>query len=267
VDGALIATETFSGTIQPNNTASYTFNTTFTAPANQYNLCVEIDVPNDPYQNNNKVCETIDVTAALYDAMIASIAYPDDTTSLSFNPHVYVWIKNVGVNTLTEIPVEYYRSTGTGFNEVDTFFGNLPSGDSTLFQFTRTYNSPLGNYQICARTNLSNDANPANDETCKYLFGKPSGIGELTNSDFVLHQNEPNPASDNFKINYELPRDGQIRFELRNNLGQLIKVIEGNRNAGTHSIELDAQTMAAGVYYYNLKFGEASKTLKMVVTK
>jgi hypothetical protein len=54
---------------------------------------------------------------------------------------------------------------------------------------------------------------------------------------------------------------------MRNSLGQLIKVIEGNRSAGNHSIELDAKSMAAGVYYYSLKFGETSKTLKMVVTK
>jgi hypothetical protein len=275
VNANLIATETFTGTIQPDSTASYTFNTTFTAPTNQYNLCVEVDVPNDPYTNNDEVCKAIDVTAALYDVGVSRIIYPGDpgapgtpdTTSLSYNPDVYIEIINYGVNTVTSIPVEYYRSTGTGFSGTGTYTGTLNSGDTAIFQFPTTYNSPLGNYDICAKTNLPNDANPLNDEVCKSLFGKVTGLDNAINSDFVLHQNEPNPASDNFKINYELPRDGQIRFELHNSLGQLIKVIEGNRNAGTHTIELDAQTMAAGVYYYSLKFGEVSKTLKMVVTK
>jgi hypothetical protein len=275
VNANLIATEPFLGAIQPGDTSSFTFNTTFTAPTNQYNLCVEVDVPNDPYTNNDVVCKAIDVTAALYDVGVSRIIYPGDpgapgapdTTSLSYDPDVYVMIVNYGVNTLTSIPVEYYRSTGTGFSGTDTWVGNLPGGDSVSFHFTPRYASPLGNYIICAKTNLTNDANTQNDEVCKSLFGKVTGLDNAINSDFVLHQNEPNPASDNFKINYELPRDGQIRFELHNSLGQLIKVIEGNRNAGTHTIELDAQSMAAGVYYYSLKFGEASKTLKMVVTK
>jgi hypothetical protein len=274
VNNNLIATETFTGTLQSGDTSSFTFTTTFTAPYNQYNLCVEVDVPNDPYVNNDVVCKAVDVTPALYDAGVSRIVYPGqpgapgtpDTTSLSYDPDVYVMIMNYGVNTLTTIPVEYYRQSG-GFIGVDTFVGSLLSGDSIQFHFTPRYASPLGNYQICAKTNLANDANPLNDGKCKALYGVVSGLDDALRSDFVLHQNEPNPASDNFKINYELPRDGQIRFELHNSLGQLIKVIEGNRSAGNHTIELDAESMAAGVYYYSLKFGEASKTLKMVVTK
>ena len=53
-----------------------------------------------------------------------------------------------------------------------------------------------------------------------------------------------------------------------NMLGQEVKVIaSGNYDAGTHSVMLDASSLASGVYFYKLQTEKFSDVKKMILIK
>ena len=85
---------------------------------------------------------------------------------------------------------------------------------------------------------------------------------------FYLSQNCPNPFNPSTIIKFSLPRAGQIRIEIYNSLGQKVKTILNERMlAGEHEIEFEAQNLASGVYYYQIKAGEFKDMKKMVLIK
>jgi hypothetical protein len=72
----------------------------------------------------------------------------------------------------------------------------------------------------------------------------------------------PNPASDNIKINFEEPLDGEVNVYLLDSQGKLVKtdVIE---NATTET-EMNLQDIPAGVYYLKLIKEKSSNVYKVV---
>ena len=82
-----------------------------------------------------------------------------------------------------------------------------------------------------------------------------------------LWQNVPNPANGVTRIEYEIPSAGQIRFELVDVIGQTIMLIEEKASAGRHQVNVDADKLAAGIYYYTVEFDGYRLTKKMIVNK
>ena len=55
---------------------------------------------------------------------------------------------------------------------------------------------------------------------------------------------------------------------MMNMLGQEVKVItSGTYTAGSHSVTLDASSLASGVYFYKLQTANFSSVKKMVLIK
>jgi hypothetical protein len=89
---------------------------------------------------------------------------------------------------------------------------------------------------------------------------------------FDLAQNYPNPFNPSTKINFALPKDGNIVMSVFDNSGRLVsKVAEGFRTAGYYSVDFSAANLSSGVYFYKLEFtgsgSEFTKTMKMTVLK
>lgn len=83
-----------------------------------------------------------------------------------------------------------------------------------------------------------------------------------------LFQNVPNPVVDHTTISFYVPNDGEVLLSLHNSLGQEIKVItNGFMSEGSHTLELDAKGLQAGVYYYNLVAGKEKVTKQMTVIR
>ena len=63
----------------------------------------------------------------------------------------------------------------------------------------------------------------------------------------------PNPAFGQSAVNYELPVDGIVKIELRDESGHLIKVLlNQDQAAGQHSLNVDLSDLKTGVYYYSI---------------
>ncbi|MBI4727703.1 M20/M25/M40 family metallo-hydrolase [candidate division TA06 bacterium] len=110
-------------------------------------------------------------------------------------------------------------------------------------------------------------------------FGEPftgvSGKPELpiTNYEFRLYQNNPNPFAQLTIISYQLAKSGLVSLKVYNVAGQLVRVLdEGYRISGAHSIKWDGRDegglkVSNGVYVYRLEAGGIKGAKKMLLLR
>ncbi|MHB8080525.1 MAG: FlgD immunoglobulin-like domain containing protein, partial [Candidatus Krumholzibacteriia bacterium] len=86
-------------------------------------------------------------------------------------------------------------------------------------------------------------------------------------------KNYPNPFNPSTKIEFTLPRAGQVELKIYNVRGELVKtLLNETRNAGTQSVVWDGRSstggsVSSGVYFYSLKAGSYEKMEKMTLVK
>jgi hypothetical protein len=85
---------------------------------------------------------------------------------------------------------------------------------------------------------------------------------------FTVAQNTPNPFNPTTTINFSLAKESQVSVDVFNVAGQKVtSLVNDMLSAGSHSVTWDANGFAAGVYFYTVKTGELSKTMKMTLLK
>jgi hypothetical protein len=85
---------------------------------------------------------------------------------------------------------------------------------------------------------------------------------------YELGQNYPNPFNPTTNIKFRLPVRSDVRLVLMNVLGQEVKVIAaGSYDAGSHTVTLDASSLASGVYFYKLQTEKFTDAKKLVLMK
>ena len=83
-----------------------------------------------------------------------------------------------------------------------------------------------------------------------------------------LYQNVPNPVMDNTSISFYLPEDSDVRLTVSNTIGQEITTLASdNYTKGMHTIQMDANTMSTGVYFYKLESNNKSITKQLTLVK
>ena len=83
-----------------------------------------------------------------------------------------------------------------------------------------------------------------------------------------LKQNYPNPFNPSTVISYSLPTAMQVKLNIYNALGQLVKApVNTTMQAGTHSYTFDASNLASGLYMYTLEANGQVQTKKMLLVK
>jgi len=91
---------------------------------------------------------------------------------------------------------------------------------------------------------------------------------ERTPAKFALLQNAPNPFNPVTTISYSLPEPQDVTITVFNPAGQVVRTLVNEpREAGTHSVRLEAQGLASGVYFYRIDAGPYSDTKKMLLMK
>ena len=85
---------------------------------------------------------------------------------------------------------------------------------------------------------------------------------------FSLSQNYPNPFNPSTQINYSIPESGNVRLIIYDLLGEEVKtIIDQFQNAGSYSIEFNAEELSSGVYFYRLSAGQFSETKKLLLLR
>ena len=84
-------------------------------------------------------------------------------------------------------------------------------------------------------------------------------------SEFALSQNFPNPFNPTTTIEYVVDSTQEIRLAVYDLLGREVAVLaEGQKTAGTYTVQFDATNLASGTYFYQIR-GERSTINKTML--
>jgi hypothetical protein len=85
---------------------------------------------------------------------------------------------------------------------------------------------------------------------------EPTGIEELTPSNFALMQSYPNPFNPSTTIKYSLAEKSHVRLEVFDLLGnRVVTLVDQDREAGSYQETWQADGVASGVYIYKIEAG------------
>jgi hypothetical protein len=83
-----------------------------------------------------------------------------------------------------------------------------------------------------------------------------------------LEQNYPNPVTGSTEIVYELANSSDVIIEVTDMTGRtILQFNESNMPAGKHSIQVNTESLEAGVYFYTLKARNFVDTKRMIVSE
>lgn len=82
-----------------------------------------------------------------------------------------------------------------------------------------------------------------------------------------LYPINPNPASNKVKVGFTLGGNGNVSVEIKDAGGKIVAQPLNNKYClvGLHTLEVNVENLAAGVYFINLQTPNTTKTQKMVV--
>lgn len=87
-------------------------------------------------------------------------------------------------------------------------------------------------------------------------------------TEYSISQNYPNPFNPNTKIEIALPIRAQTKVMIYDLLGrEVMTLINQELNAGKYEINIDANNLPSGVYFYKIQSGDFIQTKKMILTK
>jgi hypothetical protein len=85
---------------------------------------------------------------------------------------------------------------------------------------------------------------------------------------YSLMQNYPNPFNPTTKIQYSLPEASNVKLSVYNSIGQeVMQLVNENQTVGRYIVDLNAQNLPSGVYFYRLQTGKFVETKKMLLIK
>ena len=91
---------------------------------------------------------------------------------------------------------------------------------------------------------------------------------------YALRNNYPNPFNPETTLKYDLPDAGDVKLEVYNMLGQVVRTLVNERQtAGRYAVQWDAtndrgQSMSSGIYFYRVQVGgEFTDVKKMLLLK
>ncbi len=117
---------------------------------------------------------------------------------------------------------------------------------------------------------------PAEFMDCLIQYHLGTGIesdhaSKMMPTGLVLHQNYPNPFNPETVIAYTLPAAGEVKLDVLNTNGQKIKtLVNAVQSIGNHQVKWDGtddlgQRVSSGIYFYQVKFKNKTKTRKMIL--
>ncbi|MFC2084497.1 T9SS type A sorting domain-containing protein [Bacteroidota bacterium] len=86
--------------------------------------------------------------------------------------------------------------------------------------------------------------------------------------EYRLYNNYPNPFNPTTNISFTIPKNGYVKLELLNILGEKVRILVDDwLPAGIHQFEVDSNDLSSGIYFYTLKINGYFDIKKMIVLK
>lgn len=242
----------------------------FNAPLALGDYATTIKDSDGNWSDINVTCRVTNSPAAYgpyYADSIASTANSDTVTHVftfpDWSPGCTEHYSAADVSTLylqTFPDVPWFKVPGFTFitlndsANVDFIFSNDTTGSyyTYLIETQTTYSEPK--YFLYFRSNGISDINNATNKSIPETFN--------------LYQNYPNPFNPMTKIRFSIPKYSYVTLKVYNASGQEVAtLVKKTIPAGNYEINWDANNMASGIYFYQIKAGEYAQTKKMILLK
>ena len=244
---------------------------------------------NTEYTNNPTTPVRLVITSKDYNASTKVLTASIDATALQTISDQYKICYVITENGVVFTQTNNNNCTTGGANYVHKWITrnmvngslgeNLNTGTWNQDQvITKTLNTTLDNAWIDANCQLTifayKDASPlymANiGQSILQSVTEPLGIqgtGVVPKA-YSLSQNYPNPFNPTTNIKFSVPKDGNVSLKIYDAIGNVVDTyVDGFMNAGSYNAEVDASSLASGIYFYTLKAGDFVQTKKMVLIK
>ena len=91
---------------------------------------------------------------------------------------------------------------------------------------------------------------------------------QLNSTSLILAQNYPNPFNSKTYINYYLPKSTNVKLQIYNIKGQLIKtLVVGYKHSGNNTVIWNAKDLNSGIYFYMIKAGKLSDKKRCIILR
>ncbi len=127
--------------------------------------------------------------------------------------------------------------------------------------------NPVGDQNNPAhwRASFNINGSPGKDDNASTAVEE---ISIIKNGKFELSQNFPNPFNSSTTIYFTIKSENLVELKIFDILGREAKTILNKRmSVGKHAVLLDLSDLNSGVYFYQLKVGEQTQSLKLILMK
>lgn len=169
VDGGVVITEPFVGSLASSVSAQHTFATSsdLSTVGQTYAVRSYTGYAADQFNGNDTTTKSVTHLFGV-DLGITAITSPSTGTGLTAAENVVVEITNFGSATQTSVPVFYMVDGGTPVQE--TYTESIASGASATYSFSATVDlSVLGPHTLVAGTEVVSDGDMSNDDLTKVV--------------------------------------------------------------------------------------------------
>ena len=159
---------------------------------------------------------------------------------------------------------EVERAVNVGNNLTFERIETVPAaGNSTTRREYTTVDNNVRNGSYVYRLRMVD-----RDGTFDYSDEVAVVIGDNANNALTISEARPNPVSGIANVDYTITNAGNVRVELTDMIGRTVSTLfEGNVSAGTYSLEVSAEALAAGMYQIVIKSGDSVATRSLQVVK
>lgn len=107
-----------------------------------------------------------------------------------------------------------------------------------------------------------------NTSAIRVIVNSPGSMGSDAGQPFVLGNNYPNPFNPSTEISFSIPAASHVKLEVYNIMGQRVTtLVDGQLEAGTHTVQWNASETASGAYFYRLQADDYVGARKMLLLK
>ena len=279
IDGNNVVSDTIRQMLHPGDTLIHPMSKAFTVPAVSkdqpfyfFELKTELGCDADNTNDVINIVGQVLIPDSIDIQVLDITATTPATGKTKLSPTVTVAnIGNIEADNIV-IHVDVINDSNRVVESISENISHMAVNETNKHAFTMNYKVPnyTGKYTLKAYVETFDGDTIQNNDTLSKEFAcyrDSVGIREVTDLDWSLGQNIPNPATEVTTIPFTLPQDGRVRLSVMTTNGQVIYRQEVDAIAGGNRIELDASGWASGLYYYTMEFRGQRITRKMNIAR
>ncbi len=167
-----------------------------------------------------------------------------------------------------------YRGTATVPQLPTTFsYIGYVTHPTTSYTDDQYYLTPLyGNKKVYYKVSVVDitglESTKSEYDSARYNPEIQKQLTEVIKYSYKLENNYPNPFNPNTTITFEIPNKEYVELKVYDMLGkEVAELVNGYKEAGSYTVNFDANNLASGLYIYKLKTSNYNKTKKMLLLK